>query len=65
MCVLNRPWYKETSSRRSKDVVLVIDTSSSMGGSFGSHKRMWAAKEAAKTVINTLNSNDRVGFIMK
>ena len=47
----------ETTTSEPKDVVLVIDHSGSMSGS-----RMTAAKEAAKTVLSTMNPRDRVGL---
>ncbi len=50
-----RPWYVETATPEPKDVILVIDTSGSMGTTF-----MKIAKEAAKTVLNTMNPRDRV-----
>lgn len=49
-----RPWYVEAATPEPKDVVLVIDTSSSMGTNL-----MNVAKEAAKTVLSTMNSRDR------
>ena len=54
--VLCRPWYVETATPAPKDLVLVIDTS----GSMEKNNRMFIAREAAKTVVNTLNPNDRV-----
>ena len=50
-----RPWYVETATPEPKDVVLVIDTSGSMITAL-----MNVAKEAAKTVLNTMNPRDRV-----
>ena len=50
-----RPWYVETATPEPKDVVLVIDTSGSMLSAL-----MNVAKEAAKTVLNTMNPRDRV-----
>ncbi len=50
-----RPWYVETATPEPKDVVLVIDTSGSMGTTL-----LNLAKEAAKTVLNTMNPRDRV-----
>ena len=55
-----RPWYVETATPTPKDLVLVIDTSSSME----LHNRMTIAKRAAKTVVKTLNPNDRVKIFM-
>ena len=50
-----RPWYVETATPEPKDVVLVIDTSGSMGTNL-----LNVAKEAAKTVLTTMNPRDRV-----
>ncbi len=52
-----RPFYVETATPEPKDVVLVIDTSGSMAPD-----RIVVAKEAAKTVLSTLNPRDRVSF---
>jgi len=52
-----RPFYVETATPEPKDVVLVIDHSGSMSGS-----RMIVAKEAAKTVLRTMNPRDRVSI---
>jgi Mg-chelatase subunit ChlD len=57
---LRRPWYVEAATPESKDVVVVIDTSGSMSNSYSSRVLMDIAKEAANTVITTLNPNDRV-----
>ena len=54
-----RPFYVETATPEPKDVVLVIDHS----GSMGAQARMSAAKEAAKTVLKTMNPRDRVSFL--
>jgi len=53
-----RPFSVETATPEPKDVVLVIDHSGSMNPS-----RMTATKEAAKTVLNTMNPRDRVSFL--
>lgn len=45
----------ETATPEPKDVVLVIDTSGSMTTAL-----MNVAREAAKTVLNTMNPRDRV-----
>ena len=50
-----RPYYVETATPEAKDVVLVIDTSASMVG-----EKMYIAKEAAKTVLDTMNPKDQV-----
>ena len=52
-----RPFYVETVTPEPKDVVLVIDTSGSMSGT-----RIIVAKEAAKTVLSTMNPRDRVSI---
>ena len=51
-----RPFYVETATPEPKDVVLVIDRSGSMAG-----EQLTLAKEAAKTVLRTMNPRDRVG----
>ena len=51
-----RPFYVETATPEAKDVVLVIDSSASMTG-----KKFTIAKEAAKTVLHSLNPKDQVG----
>ena len=51
-----RPFYVETATPEAKDVVLVIDTSASMTG-----EKLHVAKEAAKTVLDTMNPKDQVG----
>ena len=56
MCVL-RPWYVEAATVIPKDIVVAIDRSGSMGGK---KNMMSIAREAAKTVVGTLNPNDRV-----
>ena len=50
-----RPWYVETVTPEPKDVVLVIDTSGSMRNTL-----LDVAKEAATTVLSTMNPRDRV-----
>ncbi len=50
-----RPFYVETATPEAKDVVLVMDTSSSMTGD-----KIDVAKEAAKTVLDTMNPKDHV-----
>ena len=53
-----RPFYVETATPEPKDVVLVIDHSGSMTG-----QRIIVAKEAAKTVLRTMNPRDRVSMV--
>ena len=50
-----RPYYVETATPEAKDVVLVIDASASMLG-----KKINIAKEAAETVLDTMNPKDQV-----
>ena len=49
-----RPFYVETASPETKDVVLVMDTSRSMTGD-----KLDVAREAAKTVLDTMNPKDQ------
>ena len=51
-----RPWYAETATSIPKDIVLLIDRS----GSMRRDNRLQTAKDAAKTVVETLNPNDKV-----
>ncbi|KAL9180726.1 hypothetical protein ACHAXT_011179 [Thalassiosira profunda] len=53
-----RPWYVAASSGP-KDVVLTIDTS----GSMLDYNRLELAKDAAKTVVDTLTVADRVAIV--
>ena len=52
-----RPWYVAATSG-AKNVLIIIDVSGSMSGS-----RMSLAKDAAKSVINTLGNTDFVGVV--
>jgi hypothetical protein len=52
-----RPWYVAASSGP-KNVVMVLDTSGSMSG-----LRMRLLKEAAKRVVSTLTSTDRIAIV--
>lgn len=57
----SRPWFVETSSPSPKDVVIVIDSSESMGTADSDGRDpLDIAKEAAKSVLGTFNLNDRV-----
>ena len=53
-----RPWYVAATSGP-KNVILVIDVS----GSMNAFNRLFIAKEAAKTVVNTLTNFDYVGLV--
>ncbi|XP_076108265.1 VWFA and cache domain-containing protein 1-like isoform X1 [Mytilus galloprovincialis] len=57
--------YASAASPTNKDVVLVIDTSSSMKQPSGitAKTKMVIVKEAANNVIQTLKPNDRVGLV--
>ena len=49
-----RPFYVETATPETKDLVLVIDTSWSMNGD-----KIKVAREAAKTVLDTMDPKDQ------
>ncbi|PFX25481.1 VWFA and cache domain-containing protein 1 [Stylophora pistillata] len=53
-----RPWYVETAIPEPKDVVLVVDTSGSIGTNL-----MNITKEAAKILFSTMNPRDRIGVV--
>ena len=58
MCVCTddprfRPWFVQAATPTPKDVVVVIDSSGSMGST-----RMSKAKAAAQIVLKTLNPDD-------
>ena len=57
-----RPWYVQTATPQAKDVVIVIDRSGSMKSSIssGGQTLMEVAVDAAITVVDTLNPDDRV-----
>jgi hypothetical protein len=61
-----RSAFAATASPKDKDVVIILDASSSMKQISGdqSRSKMVIAKEAARTVIQTLNPNDRVWFFI-
>ena len=52
----NRPWYAETATTIPKDVFIVIVRSNPMKHDV----RSTAGQDAAKTVVDTLNPNDKV-----
>ncbi|XP_070554595.1 VWFA and cache domain-containing protein 1-like [Ptychodera flava] len=58
-----RPWYVETATPEPKNVVIVIDKSSSMSIQHDGRTLMQIAKEAAITVVETMNPNDKVNVI--
>ncbi|XP_033111396.1 VWFA and cache domain-containing protein 1-like [Anneissia japonica] len=58
-----RPWYVEAATPMPKDVVIVIDRSGSMVTTHKGRTLMNIAKEAAITVLKSMNQNDRVGFV--
>ena len=60
---VHRPWYVETSTPEPKDVVIVIDHSGSMNDVHDTRSLMDIAKDAALTVLNTMNPNDRVKLL--
>ena len=51
-----RPWYVTTATPSPKNIVILLDSSTSMGD----HNNLDAAKDTAKTVLNTLNPQDKV-----
>ncbi|KAI0212439.1 hypothetical protein LSAT2_002639 [Lamellibrachia satsuma] len=55
-----RPWYVEAATPIPKDIVVVLDSSGTM--SHGQSMKM--AKDAAKTVVTTLNPKDRIGVVV-
>ncbi|CAH1777706.1 unnamed protein product, partial [Owenia fusiformis] len=61
-----RPWYVESATPEPKDVVIVIDKSESMATVVPhgrSMSRLDVAKDAAKSVLDTLNPLDRVAVV--
>ncbi|XP_070554563.1 VWFA and cache domain-containing protein 1-like isoform X2 [Ptychodera flava] len=58
-----RPWYVEALTPKPKNVVIVIDKSSSMSIQHEGRTLMQIAKEAAITVVETMNPNDKVNVI--
>ena len=54
----HRPWYVAAASGK-KDVILVIDRSQSMDGD-----KIKRAQEAAKTILKSLTSEDRVAIVV-
>ena len=56
-------WYVLAATPKAKDVVLVIDSSGSMGSTNSGSTLMDIAIDAAKVVLATLSPNDRVGVV--
>ena len=51
-----RPWYVTTATPSPKNVLILLDSSSSMGY----HNNLDVAKQTAKIVVNALNPEDKV-----
>ena len=51
-----RPWYVTTATPSPKNIVILLDSSTSMGF----NNSLDAAKETAKIVVSTLNPQDKV-----
>ena len=51
-----RPWYVTTATPSPKNIVILLDSSTSMG----EKNRLDAAKDTAKLVVSTLNPQDKV-----
>ena len=51
-----RPWYVTTATPSPKNIVILLDSSTSMGY----HNNLDAAKGTAKIVVSTLNPEDKV-----
>ncbi|XP_013420899.1 VWFA and cache domain-containing protein 1 [Lingula anatina] len=58
-----RPFYVSAATPVPKDIVVVIDTSGSMTTYHNSKTLLQIAKDAARTVVETLSANDRVGLV--
>ncbi|XP_033726771.1 VWFA and cache domain-containing protein 1-like [Pecten maximus] len=58
-----RPFYVATATPVHKDVVIIIDRSGSMASPFNGVTLMKIAQDAANTVLETLNPNDRVSVV--
>lgn len=51
-----RPWYVTTATPSPKNIVILLDSSTSMGY----YNNLDAAKDTAKLVVSTLNPQDKV-----
>ena len=58
-----RPWYVEGIAPEPKDIVLIIDKSGSMEDIIGNKTLIEIAVSSAVSVLNSLNSNDRVSYV--
>ncbi|XP_077994597.1 VWFA and cache domain-containing protein 1-like [Glandiceps talaboti] len=58
-----RPWYVESATSEPKNVVLVVDKSQSMNLEYQGRTLLAIAKEAANTVIDTMNPSDKVNVV--
>lgn len=58
ICLSFRPFYVSTTTTIPRDVVVVLETSSSMRGD-----KQYEAKHAVITVMETLGVEDRVSFL--
>ncbi|XP_013418905.1 VWFA and cache domain-containing protein 1 [Lingula anatina] len=58
-----RPWYAEAATQKTKAVVIVIDTSRSMGDTHNGRTLLEIAKEAAKSAVDTMNPNDSFAIV--
>lgn len=56
----DRPWYVQGIAPEGKDVVIILDRSGSMENKHGTKTLMDIAIDAASTVMDSLNSKDRV-----
>ncbi|XP_031568656.1 VWFA and cache domain-containing protein 1-like [Actinia tenebrosa] len=63
-----RPWYVMTASPSTKNIVIVLDTSSSMAASItlegNRTTRLEVAKDAVTSLLNALSPEDQVGVVL-
>ena len=57
---LNRPWYIETASLKPRNVVILLDTSKSMGNKFNGEYIYEMAQQIVELILNNLTPKDRV-----